>query len=329
MDAIETKYNGRKFRSRLEARWAVFLDSCDIEYEYEPEGFVNHELEEMYLPDFYLPKYGVFAEVKPSTENSKSSLEKAARFVEAGDIEKLLILPPFPQPAEQYDGYWYSMLCKNAEQTLCAKRVTFIKAPAKRIEFSDKFFPDAFYVPINPSNLLDVTKPVLDTELPYGYCEPRYLELFEYAHYEHSYAMASRFEWGEAEKIPFVIKMRKRKKNDISGLNHTIELFALEMLYECYPEDDFLFECVSPFDFTHDEFRDAFECIRTPKENNWLRYFSYDPQNIKPGEEAFMLITALTLLKETTIDRIKKNPKYIDKLPKEEKILQELKRLTR
>lgn len=37
--AIETIYNGYKFRSRLEARWAVFFDEAGIEYQYEPEGF--------------------------------------------------------------------------------------------------------------------------------------------------------------------------------------------------------------------------------------------------------------------------------------------------
>lgn len=335
MDAIETKYNGRKFRSRLEARWAVFLDSCDIEYEYEPEGFVDNDLEEMYLPDFYLPKYGVFAEVKPSTANSKFSLEKAARFVENGDIEKLLILPPFPQPAEQYDGYWYSMLCKtesdSGEKILCAKRVTFLKTPAKRIEFSDKVFPDAFYEPINSSNIIDVTKPILDTELPYGYCEPRYLALFEYAHYEHSYAMASRFEWGEAEKIPFVIKMRKKKKSGkfITGLAQTIEFSALRTLCENYPDDDFLLDCVSPLDFTNDELRNAFECLRANKENDWLRYFSYDPMNTMPGEEAFVLLTTLVLLKEETIARIKATGKNAESLPKEEMILRKLKQLER
>ena len=30
--AIDTVYNGYKFRSRLEARWAVFFDEIGIEY---------------------------------------------------------------------------------------------------------------------------------------------------------------------------------------------------------------------------------------------------------------------------------------------------------
>lgn len=51
--AIETTYKGIKFRSRLEARWAVFFDACGVNWEYEPEGF---ELPngQYYLPDFLL-----------------------------------------------------------------------------------------------------------------------------------------------------------------------------------------------------------------------------------------------------------------------------------
>ncbi len=54
MKNIETFYNGYHFRSRLEARWAVFFDNAGIKYEYEPEGF-EHE-GKRYLPDFYLPE---------------------------------------------------------------------------------------------------------------------------------------------------------------------------------------------------------------------------------------------------------------------------------
>lgn len=49
--AIETYYNGYRFRSKLEAQWAVFFDAIGIEYEYEPEGF-EFEDGTKYLPDF-------------------------------------------------------------------------------------------------------------------------------------------------------------------------------------------------------------------------------------------------------------------------------------
>lgn len=48
--AIETEYAGCRFRSRLEARWAVFFDLVGVGWEYEPEGY---ELPSgNYLPDF-------------------------------------------------------------------------------------------------------------------------------------------------------------------------------------------------------------------------------------------------------------------------------------
>lgn len=55
--AIETEYNGYRFRSRLEARWAVFFDALGVRYEYEPEGY---ELPsgKKYLPDFRVMCHG-------------------------------------------------------------------------------------------------------------------------------------------------------------------------------------------------------------------------------------------------------------------------------
>jgi hypothetical protein len=68
MRPIQTSYRGYFFRSRLEARWAVFFDSLKIKWEYEPEGYHLSD-GEMYLPDFWLPNFcggaGIFAEVKP------------------------------------------------------------------------------------------------------------------------------------------------------------------------------------------------------------------------------------------------------------------------
>ena len=68
---IQTEYRGYRFRSRLEARWAVFFDAAKIEWEYEREGF---ELPSgRYLPDFWLPtrhieEYpdaGTWVDIKP------------------------------------------------------------------------------------------------------------------------------------------------------------------------------------------------------------------------------------------------------------------------
>ena len=66
---LKTLYNGIVFRSRLEARWAVFFDSLGIRYKYEPArlAVVPHG----YTPDFLLPLQDRFdrvlwIEVKPS-----------------------------------------------------------------------------------------------------------------------------------------------------------------------------------------------------------------------------------------------------------------------
>lgn len=69
MKAIQTKYKGYRFRSRLEARWAVYFDDAGIEWDYEPEGFDLGEAG-YYLPDFYLPKEKLWVEVKAKELNS-------------------------------------------------------------------------------------------------------------------------------------------------------------------------------------------------------------------------------------------------------------------
>lgn len=81
MKAIETIYKGRRFRSRLEARWAIFFDAIDIGWEYETEGFEIGNTK--YLTDFKLSSFGanevdLFVEIKPrrpSTEEIKKCYE--------------------------------------------------------------------------------------------------------------------------------------------------------------------------------------------------------------------------------------------------------------
>lgn len=79
MKAIETIYNGYRFRSRLEARWAVFFDEMGIKYEYEPEGFEMSD-GTRYLPDFYLPESDSFFEAKGVM--SDIDMHKINQFIE-------------------------------------------------------------------------------------------------------------------------------------------------------------------------------------------------------------------------------------------------------
>jgi len=62
LTAIETTYNGIVFRSRMEARWAMFMDALGIAYEYEPDAFRIGGIS--YLPDFFIPHMDSFLEIK-------------------------------------------------------------------------------------------------------------------------------------------------------------------------------------------------------------------------------------------------------------------------
>lgn len=105
MEVLEIEYNGYKFKSILEARWAVFFDAAGIKYEYEPEEF---ELEDgtKYLPDFYLPeiyrgkgKYGLWVEVKSLMNNYDEDKINQFRKQQNKDV---LVLGEIPN-AETYE----------------------------------------------------------------------------------------------------------------------------------------------------------------------------------------------------------------------------------
>lgn len=98
---IDTHYNGYKFRSRLEARWAVFFDELQIPYAYESEGFDLGEFR--YLPDFHLTNglvlhefkptqlNKIWVEIKPDLSLEEDERQKIAQFVKQTDYHILLI----------------------------------------------------------------------------------------------------------------------------------------------------------------------------------------------------------------------------------------------
>jgi hypothetical protein len=98
---IETVYNGYRFRSRLEARWAVYFDTLGIEYEYEKEGFDLGE-HGWYLPDFWLPQVSMWAEVK-GKEFTEEELIKAKKLASASHYP-VMKLKGIPE-CKSYNGY--------------------------------------------------------------------------------------------------------------------------------------------------------------------------------------------------------------------------------
>ena len=87
--ALETIYKGVKYRSRIEARWAVFFDKAVIEAHYEPEGFDLGEGVK-YLPDFYLPIWDTYFEVK-GAEPDDAERDKAERLSAMSDKTVMLV----------------------------------------------------------------------------------------------------------------------------------------------------------------------------------------------------------------------------------------------
>lgn len=72
---VITYYDGKKFRSKNEAKMAYIFDKLDIKYEYESQYFTFDDGTK-YLPDFYLPEYDQWVEVKGvMTEEDKHKIE--------------------------------------------------------------------------------------------------------------------------------------------------------------------------------------------------------------------------------------------------------------
>jgi hypothetical protein len=102
--AIETRYAGHLFRSRLEARWAVCFDAMDIKWQYEPQGFQFDD--SFYLPDFYLPDFSTWVEVKGNPDGLINDLNRMSRFIGPASPLPGLVLPPDVPLAELCDfGY--------------------------------------------------------------------------------------------------------------------------------------------------------------------------------------------------------------------------------
>lgn len=137
MKAIETVYNGYRFRSRLEARWAVFFDSAGIRYQYEPEGFevIGFDDEVIrYLPDFYLPDFGVYCEVKPNREQLMTDGEKLSWMIDFhGPMENgLLILGQIPLVK---DGDFPTFILYTWHKGIVGERVVLTANGIIRSEF--------------------------------------------------------------------------------------------------------------------------------------------------------------------------------------------------
>jgi hypothetical protein len=114
MKAIDTQYKGYRFRSRTEARWAVFFDALGLRWTFEEQGYQlplagAENPAEMgdsiwYLPDFWLPDLGLWVEVKGGAPNKKEDAKARALALDSGKPVLLLagspLFPKYRHPAD-------------------------------------------------------------------------------------------------------------------------------------------------------------------------------------------------------------------------------------
>lgn len=82
--AIETRYNGINFRSRLEAKWAAMFDLVGWRWTYEPRDYCG------WIPDFAIHVWrDIYVEVKPVSD---FPAEVAAKMEQSGCQERMMIV---------------------------------------------------------------------------------------------------------------------------------------------------------------------------------------------------------------------------------------------
>ncbi len=122
LQAIPTTYAGHRFRSRLEARWALFFDFIGMRWEYEKEAFSLDVGGERvgFTPDFWLAGIRAWFEVKPAWDAmDEEALERMvgkavglARvsefpvYVSTGGLRESEIMHVTPKMGDVRQVYW-------------------------------------------------------------------------------------------------------------------------------------------------------------------------------------------------------------------------------
>ena len=102
---IPTTYNGIRFRSKLEAQWAVYLEAMEIPYEYESKTFPL--VGTVYTPDFQIED-DIFLEIKPAVF-TYGSLQKMVNTASGHNVNIALCAGDF------YDGFSIALICPTRE----------------------------------------------------------------------------------------------------------------------------------------------------------------------------------------------------------------------
>lgn len=150
LKAKETKYKGYRFRSRLEARWAVFFDVLGVTWEYEIEGYDLGDAGS-YLPDFWLPKQKTWVEIKGDMAEERDAW-KVIQLARQGEFPVVLatgtpgaetvaivhkeITPP---SATKDRSVWCELfhLCRPTHRVCPKVHVAYVAARSARFEHGE------------------------------------------------------------------------------------------------------------------------------------------------------------------------------------------------
>lgn len=141
VQVIETDYNGYRFRSRIEARWAIFFDACGLVWNYESEGFKLRN-DNWFLPDFEILNLRnknndrVWVEVKVNPLEEDLEKIKEFAFDENGKNQiPILVLRYLPKSFKNKEDlkwmcdeskgtYFYNFITINGENTTAIPCIT-------------------------------------------------------------------------------------------------------------------------------------------------------------------------------------------------------------
>lgn len=114
--AKPTKYNGVLFRSRLEARWALFFDLAGIRWKYEVQTFNLGNVH--YLPDFYLPALNSWIEIKPKVSKPPKEWKSKCRQVSRLHGKHVFLFAGLPEE-NKHSIFCYSSTVNDSVTSNC------------------------------------------------------------------------------------------------------------------------------------------------------------------------------------------------------------------
>lgn len=129
---ISTEYRGIVFRSRLEARWAVFFDFVNIPFRYEPRV---DEIDfcgglTFYKPDFWLIGMDMWVEVKPFPFCKLSFAETKKAEGWAKEYGQILILSGTPCiPNEKTESHYLLSFNEEKNKFFLIKNMWWCECP--------------------------------------------------------------------------------------------------------------------------------------------------------------------------------------------------------